>query len=70
MEQHEMIALVKRHLKAEGAGDVDGAVALYPDDIVHDEVGSPALSEEPDSHRSQAATGDWARRYFGTFYML
>ena len=41
MEQHEMIALVERHLKAEGAGDVEGAVAVYTDDIVHDEVGFP-----------------------------
>jgi steroid delta-isomerase-like uncharacterized protein len=41
MEQHEMIALVERHLKAEGAGDVDGAVAVYTDDIVHDAVGFP-----------------------------
>jgi steroid delta-isomerase-like uncharacterized protein len=41
MEQHEMIALVERHLKAEGAGDVEGAVGVYTDDIVHDEVGFP-----------------------------
>ena len=36
-----MIALVERHLKAEGAGDVDGAVAVYTDDIEHDSVGFP-----------------------------
>jgi steroid delta-isomerase-like uncharacterized protein len=41
MDQQEMIALVERHLKAEGAGDVDGAVAVYTDDIVHDAVGFP-----------------------------
>ena len=41
MDQHEMIATVERHLKAEGAGDVDGAVAVYTDDIVHDAVGFP-----------------------------
>jgi steroid delta-isomerase-like uncharacterized protein len=41
MDQHEMIALVERHLKAEGAGDVEAAVAVYTDDIVHDEVGFP-----------------------------
>ena len=29
MEQHDMIALVERHLKTEGAGDIDGAVAEY-----------------------------------------
>jgi steroid delta-isomerase-like uncharacterized protein len=41
MDQHEMTALVERHLKAEGAGDVEGAVAVYTDDVVHDEVGFP-----------------------------
>lgn len=41
MEQHEMVAMVERHLKAEGAGDVEGAVAVYTDDIVHDAVGFP-----------------------------
>lgn len=41
MDQTEMIAVVERHLKAEGAGDVDGAVAVYTDDIVHDGVGFP-----------------------------
>src|SRR5258708_39648385 len=41
MDQHEMIATVGRHLKAEGAGHVDGAVAVYTDDIVHDAGGFP-----------------------------
>jgi steroid delta-isomerase-like uncharacterized protein len=41
MNQEEMMALVERHLKAEGAGDVEGAVAVYTDDIVHDPVGFP-----------------------------
>lgn len=41
MEQSEMLALVDQHLKAEGAGDVEGAVAVYTDDIVHDVVGFP-----------------------------
>jgi steroid delta-isomerase-like uncharacterized protein len=41
MPQDEMIAIGGRHLKAEGAGDVDGAVAVYTDDIVHDAVGFP-----------------------------
>jgi len=36
-----MIAIVEQHLKAEGAGDVEGAVAVYTDDIVHEEVGFP-----------------------------
>jgi steroid delta-isomerase-like uncharacterized protein len=37
-----MRALVERHLKAEGAGDVEGAVAVYTDDIEHDVVGWPS----------------------------
>lgn len=41
MDQREMIALVERHLKAEGTGDVEAAVAVYTDDVVHDEVGFP-----------------------------
>jgi steroid delta-isomerase-like uncharacterized protein len=41
MDQHDMIALVERHLKAEGAGDIDGAIAVYTDDIEHDAVGLP-----------------------------
>ena len=41
MDVTEMRALVERHLKAEGAGDVDGAVAVYADDVVHDAVGFP-----------------------------
>ncbi|MDP8902062.1 MAG: hypothetical protein M3N33_13175 [Actinomycetota bacterium] len=41
MDRHEMRTLIQRHLEAEGAGDVEGAVAVYTDDIVHDAVGSP-----------------------------
>lgn len=41
MDQHEMMALVERHLKAEGAGDIEGTVAVYTDDILHDDVGLP-----------------------------
>ena len=41
MEQQEMIAVVERHLKAEGAGDVEGAVAEHTDDVVDDAVGFP-----------------------------
>lgn len=41
MDQQDMIALVEQHLKAEGAGDVEGAVAVYSEDIVHDAVGFP-----------------------------
>ena len=41
MDHQEMTSLVERHLKAEGAGDVDGAIAVYTDDVVHDAVGFP-----------------------------
>ena len=36
-----MIDVVEQHLKAEGAGDIEGAVAPYHEDIVHDAVGFP-----------------------------
>lgn len=41
MNVMEMRALVERHLKAEGAGDIEGAVAVYTDDVIHDAVGFP-----------------------------
>lgn len=41
MDLGEMTALVERHLKAEGAGDVEGAVSVYTDDVEHDVVGWP-----------------------------
>lgn len=41
MDQQEMIAIVEQHLKAEGVGDIEGAVAVYTEDIVHDAVGFP-----------------------------
>jgi steroid delta-isomerase-like uncharacterized protein len=41
MEQQAMIALVEQHLKAEGAGDIEGACAVYTEDIEHDDVGLP-----------------------------
>jgi steroid delta-isomerase-like uncharacterized protein len=41
MEREQMAALVERHLKVEGAGDVEGAVAVYTDDVEHDVVGWP-----------------------------
>ena len=41
MDGATMQALVERHLRAEGLGDVDGAVAVYSDDIDHDVVGFP-----------------------------
>lgn len=41
MDVQDMKDLVERHLKAEGAGDIDAAVAVYTEDIEHDDVGLP-----------------------------
>lgn len=51
-----MIGLVHRHLKAEGAGDVEGCVAVYTDDIEHDAVGFPG---------SPRRGKDAAREFYG-----
>jgi steroid delta-isomerase-like uncharacterized protein len=55
MEQSEMQALVSRHIRAEGAGDVDGAIAVYTDDVEHDVVGFPG---------SPTRGMDGARRFY------
>jgi steroid delta-isomerase-like uncharacterized protein len=39
MQPEEMIHLIKQHLAAEFAGDPEGCVAMYTDDVVHDVVG-------------------------------
>jgi steroid delta-isomerase-like uncharacterized protein len=41
MDGVDMRKLVDMHIRAEGLGDVDGAVAVYTDDIEHDVVGFP-----------------------------
>ncbi len=41
MDQADMEMLVARHLAAEGRGDVDGAIAVYTEDVEHDVVGYP-----------------------------
>jgi steroid delta-isomerase-like uncharacterized protein len=41
LTEDQMMALVERHLEAEGAGDVEGAVSVYTDDVEHDPVGIP-----------------------------
>ena len=41
MTPDEMEALVEAHLRAEGNGDPEGAVATYTEDIEHDAVGIP-----------------------------
>jgi steroid delta-isomerase-like uncharacterized protein len=46
-EQHtamtpaEMNQLIEQHIAAESAGDVDGAVTMYTDDVIHDVIGAP-----------------------------
>jgi steroid delta-isomerase-like uncharacterized protein len=42
MDERAMQVLVERHIEAEGAGDVDAAIAVYTDDVEHDVVGWPA----------------------------
>jgi len=41
MDDSLMQALVDGHMRAEGHGDIDGALAVYTDDIAHDVVGFP-----------------------------
>ncbi|MCW2554321.1 MAG: hypothetical protein JWR78_4102 [Mycobacterium sp.] len=41
MDSAQMQTLVEKQLQAEGVGDVDGAVAVYTEDIAHDVVGFP-----------------------------
>lgn len=56
MDRRQMHELIERHLKAEGAGDIEGAVAVYTDDIVHDAVGFPG---------SPRTGKDAAREFYG-----
>jgi steroid delta-isomerase-like uncharacterized protein len=41
VDEQAMRVLVDRHIEAEGAGDVDAAIAVYTDDVEHDVVGWP-----------------------------
>lgn len=41
MDRTEMDRLIEQHLEAEKAGDPDGSVAMYTNDVVHDVVGMP-----------------------------
>jgi len=41
MDSSQMQGLVDRHMAAENHGDIDGAVAVYTDDVEHDVVGFP-----------------------------
>lgn len=56
MDHQEKRALIERHLKAEGAGDLEGAVSVYTDDVVHDAVGFPG---------SPRTGKDAAREFYG-----
>ena len=35
MDERAMREQVERHIKAEGAGNVEGAIAVYTDDVEH-----------------------------------
>lgn len=41
MDASQAQALVDSHMTAENQGDIDGAVAVYTDDVEHDVVGFP-----------------------------
>ncbi len=41
MDAADMDRLIGQHLAAEVAGDPDGSVAMYTDDVEHDVVGAP-----------------------------
>lgn len=41
MRPADMNRLIEQHLGAEAAGDTNGCVAMYTDDVIHDVVGAP-----------------------------
>jgi steroid delta-isomerase-like uncharacterized protein len=41
MEREQMDQLIEAHIAAEAAGDTEGCVAMYTDDVEHDVVGAP-----------------------------
>lgn len=41
MDSAEMDRLIARHIEAEKAGDTEGCVSMYTDDVEHDVVGAP-----------------------------
>jgi len=48
MDSSQMQGLVDSHMRAENQGDIDGAVAVYTDDVAHDVIGflnSPTRSK-------------------------
>ena len=42
MDSSQMQGLVDSHMTAENHGDIDGAVAVYTEDVEHDVVGFPS----------------------------
>lgn len=62
MEAVDMQDLVDRHLRAEKAGDPDGCVAMYTDDVVHDAVGWPGAP-----YRGKNAARDFYRSLMENF---
>ena len=56
-----MKALVERHLKAEGAGDIEGAVSVYTDDVEHDPVGFPGAPVPRQGRRVGRSTATSSR---------
>ena len=65
MTPNEMEALIEAHLRAEGNGDPDGAVANYTDDIEHDVVGFPG-SPLRGIPAALEFTGGWSKRFAPT----
>jgi steroid delta-isomerase-like uncharacterized protein len=80
MDGSQMQGLVDIHMRAENRGDIDGAVAVYTDDIEHDVVGFPSgASRGKDAARDFYAyltanfrTESWdvLRRYFAEDAMV
>lgn len=53
MQREQMDRLIEQHIAAEIAGDTAGAVAMYTDDVVHDDVGAPTGPlQGPDAARA------------------
>jgi steroid delta-isomerase-like uncharacterized protein len=75
MNREDMLRLIDDHITAESKSDLDGAVAVYTDDVEHDVVGWPTgpnhgvdgARDFYDHITRQIATEDMAltRGYFG-----
>ena len=65
MTPDAMESLIEAHLRAEGTGDPEGAVADYTEDIEHDVVGFPG-SPLRVSRRLLSSIGSWSKRFAPT----